>query len=409
MKITRKVLSMIAIAAMLVFSACGDDDDDNGGGMLNKDGTIASQEDDDLDKDDLKGNVTADITLNAATEWTLTGPLAVKSGATLTIEAGTTIKAQAGGTNVYIVIETGAKINAAGTATNPIIITSAATNPRAGDWGGLLVNGLAPISGGGTSTTEVLPLSYGGTAADDDSGTITYMTLEYTGARINGEKEFNGFTFYAVGSGTTINNIAVNFGDDDGIEWFGGTVDVDNALVVNARDDMFDWTQGYVGTITNAYGIRKEGFTAISEDVRGIEADGNLDGNSPDQAGQSDVVVTNLTLINEEPLINVADWIKIRRGSKATITNAYVTDVSKASDFIDFSDRKGMATDDTTVSGNGIGKDDGEVDTNDVKTEADFDDPADGIQADEMTDASFTLDESATGVAASVFSWTGLL
>ena len=402
MKIANKLLSMIAIAATLAFSACSDDDDEP---TQTKDGIIENQNDVDLDAAALQGQVTGDITLDAATSWVLNGPLAVKSGATLTIEPGTTITALAGGTNVYIVVETGAKINAAGTAAAPIVMTSSSSSPQAGDWGGLVVNGLAPISGGGTSTTEVLPLSYGGTNAADNSGVITYVTLEGTGARINGEKEFNGFTFYAVGSGTTINNIAVNYGDDDGIEFFGGTVNVNNALVINARDDMFDWTQGYTGTITNAYGIRKAGYTDVSEDTRGLEGDGNLDGNSPDQSGQSNITITNLTIINEEPSVTFADLIKVRRGSKATITNALVTDVVKASDFVDFSDSKGMATDDTTVSGNGTGS----VDVTDVKTEADFDDPADGIQDNEMTGATFTLNANATGVAASVFSWTGLL
>ena len=403
MKIATKLLSMMAIAGMLVFSACSDDDDDTP--AEEKDGQITGQNDPDLDAAALQGDVTADVTLGASTSWVLSGPLSVKAGATLTIEPGTNITAIAGGTNVYLVVEAGAKINAAGTAAAPIVITSSATSPAAGDWGGVVVCGLAPISGGGTSTTEVLPLSYGGTDAADNSGVITYMTLEGTGARINGEKEFNGFTFYAVGSGTTISNIVVNYGDDDGMEWFGGTVNVNNALVINARDDMFDWTQGYTGTITNAYGIRKAGFTSVSEDTRGLEGDGNLDGNSPEQSGQSDITINGLTIINEEASVEFADLVKVRRGSKATITNMLVSDVSTASDFVDFTDRKGQATDDTTVSGNGTGA----VVITDVKTESDFDDPADGIQEDEMTDATFTVSANATGVAASVFSWTSLL
>ncbi|UII28473.1 hypothetical protein LVD15_08595 [Fulvivirga maritima] len=391
MKIASKFLSLMALTGLLVFSSCGDDDDGGSTPEPTKDGIIESQDDADLDAADLKGSVTADIKLDAATEWTLTGPLAVKSGATLTIEAGTTIKAVAGGTNVYMVIETGAKIMAEGTATDPIKITSAASNPRSGDWGGLIVNGLAPISGGGTSTTEVLPLSYGGDAVEDNSGVIKYMILEYTGARINGEKEFNGFTFYAVGSGTIVENIAINYGDDDGIEFFGGRVNVKNILAVNIRDDMFDWTQGYQGTITNAYGIRQSGFTAESEDVRGLEGDGNLDGISPDQEGQSDVTFNGLTIINEDETTNFADLIKVRRGSSITITNGFVSDVATAEDFIDCTDKKGHAAGGTiTVVGAGT------VDIEDVQA------------GDNEVIVTATEGETG-GVDAALFSWTSIL
>ncbi|UII22065.1 hypothetical protein [Fulvivirga ligni] len=391
MKIASKFLSLMALAGLLVFSSCGDDDGGKDNPEPTRDGIIESQNDPDLVATDLKGSVTADIKLDAATEWTLTGPLAVKSGATLTIEAGTTIKAIAGGTNVYVVIETGAKIMAEGTAANPIVITSAASNPRSGDWGGFIVNGLAPISGGGTSTTEVLPLSYGGDKVDDNSGIIKYMILEYTGARINGEKEFNGFTFYAVGSGTTIENIAVNYGDDDAVEFFGGRVNVKNILAVNIRDDMFDWTQGYQGTITNAYGIRQSGFTAESEDVRGLEGDGNLDGNSPDQEGQSNVTFNGLTIINEDETTNFADLIKVRRGSSITITNGFVSDVATASDFVDCTDDKGHAAGGTiTVVGAGT------VDIEDVKS------------GDNEVTVNATEGETG-GVDAALFSWTSIL
>ncbi|MEQ8881937.1 MAG: hypothetical protein RLQ12_20015, partial [Cyclobacteriaceae bacterium] len=182
----------------------------------------------------------------------------------------------------------------------------------------------------------------------------------------------------------------------------GGTVEVVNALMVNARDDMFDWTQGWTGKGTNFYGLRTEGYTSISEDTRGVEADGNLDGNSPSHINQSNPTITGLTIINEEPLVDFADLIKIRRGSGATITGLYVSDVSDASDFIDFSDSKGMADNATSVTGKGVGT----VDVEDVKTQSDFDDPADGIQADEMTDATFTFDDAATSVDFGLFSWT---
>jgi hypothetical protein len=342
----------LILTAGLTFVGCGNNDDDMP--VVSKDGVISSQTDIDLDPNDLKGNVQANVTLSNTQTWKLTGALAVKSGFTLTIQAGTRIEAIVGGTNVYLVVEQGAKINAVGTATAPIRFTSSASNPRAGDWGGILINGFAKISGGGTSTTEVLPLTYGGTNDADDSGTMEYVIIEYTGARINGEKEFNGLTLYAVGSTTKISNIVINKGDDDAIEWFGGTVAVSNLLVIDARDDMFDWTQGWRSTgNSNWYGVRTADYTAVSEDTRGIEGDGNLDGNSPSDADQSNPTINNLTIINNG-IVALADMVKIRRGSSATITNLYLgkaVSTPVAGDTIDLNDGKGTALASTSISG----------------------------------------------------------
>jgi hypothetical protein len=400
MKKNTNVLVLVAVlTSATLFTSCGDDD--FGQPSNGRDGIISSQSDADLVPEDLSGDITGDITLDAGTNWLLTGPLAVKNGATLTIEAGATIKASAGGTNVYVVIETGAQIMATGTAENPITFTSSASNPRNGDWGGILINGLAPISGGGTSTTEVLPLSYGGSDATDNSGVFKYVMLEYTGARINGEKEFNGLTLYAVGTGTEINNIVVNGGDDDGIEFFGGTVEVDNLLIINARDDMFDWTQGYTGGGSNWYGIRENGFSSISEDTRGIEGDGNLDGLNPSQNGQSNPTVDKLTIVNGayDPPIEFADIIKIRRGSMATITNAMFAliedggDFGTFSDLIDLTDSKGDAGDGTSISYWVNDK----LDTNG--------DAVDTKRGENNT--TISTNAASTGADESVFSWTG--
>ncbi|WP_271765699.1 hypothetical protein [Aquimarina algiphila] len=399
----RLFLSSLAIAALLVASCSSDDDapttPTTPGPTL--DGTIASQDDDDLIVTDLKGDVTGDITLAASEAWILTGELAVKDGATLTIEAGTTIKAAAGGTGVFIVVEQGGKIMADGTAAAPIKITSNAGNPRPGDWGGLLINGKAPISGGGTSTTEVLPLQYGGTEATDNSGVLDYVIVEYTGARINGEKEFNGITLYGVGSGTQISNVAALFGDDDAIEFFGGTVSVTNALMVNARDDMFDWTQGWTGNGSNWYGLRTADFTAISEDPRGIEGDGNLDGNSPGDAGQSNPTIDGITIINSG-IIEMADMIKIRRGSGATITNAYIAlnnEDASASDLVDLRDGRGCAIAGLSLTGtanpaNGL-------DIMDIKNRTLAD-------CGDATEATVTITSGTTpSVDTAIFAWTG--
>jgi len=356
------------------------------------DGIISSQEDPDLRVSDLRGDITGDITLSSANTYTLSGALAVKSGATLTIEAGTTIRAVAGGSNTYLAIEPGAKIIADGTAAAPIRFTSASATPAAGNWGGILLVGNAPISGGGTSTTEVLPLQYGGTNSADNSGILDYVIVEYTGARIGGEQEFNGITFYAVGSETQVSNIAVTFGDDDAIEFFGGTVNVENVFLANPRDDMFDWTQGWTGTGRNIYGIQTAAQTIKSDDPRGIEGDGNLDGRSPEDAGQSNPTIENITIINNSS-VGMADLIKIRRGSNATITGAYLAAGNGAdtSDLIDLNDGRGNAISEVSITGTA--------------------NPANGLDITAIKNepgATITITEGTTpSVDRSIFDWVG--
>jgi len=317
----------------------------------------------------ISGNITENTTYTKDKTYILTGAVSVKSGATLTLEPGTIIRAVAGGSNTYLAVEPGAKIIADGTAAEPIRFTSNANVPSAGDWGGILIVGNAPISGGGTSTTEVLPLQYGGTNSNDNSGILDYVLVEFTGARIGGEQEFNGFTFYAVGDGTQVSNIAALYGDDDAIEFFGGTVNLENVLVANSRDDLFDWTQGWTGTAKNIYGTFDASQVTKSDDPRGIEGDGNLDGKSPEDIGQSNPTIENITIINNST-VEMADLIKIRRGSNATITGAYlaVGPGSSASDLIDLNDGRGNAVSGVSITGtansaNGL-------DITDIKNEA---------------------------------------
>lgn len=397
MKTLKNYFAMAALCAVIF--GCTDDDP---APVQTKDGVISSQSDVDLDAADLKGEITSSITLSNAQEWVLTGPLSVASGAKLTIDAGTTIKAQAGGTNVYIAVEQGAQIFVNGTAAAPVKMTSGAANPASGDWGGLLIMGNAPISGGGTATTEVVDYTYGGTNPTDDSGDITYLIVEYTGARINGDKEFNGVTFYGVGSGTTVSNLAVLYGDDDAVEWFGGSVSVSNLLVANAKDDMFDWTQGYVGqNNTNFYGIRQAGFVAVTSDPRGIEADGNLDGNSPQDAGQSNPKIDGITIIHNAA-VEMSDMVKIRRGSGAVITNLYVAlgAGATAGDLVDLTDGKGVAIDATSITGtanpaNGL-------DITDIKRTTDVD------NVPTTSNGTVTITAGTTSaVNTSIFAWTG--
>lgn len=384
----KSILSIVTIAAF-VFTSCSLSDDDNT--------TVIGGE---VTAQNLAGNLTSDLTLNSGIAHNLTGALLVKEGATLTIQAGTTINALAGGTDVYILVERGGKIIADGTAANPIKFTSSAVIPKAGDWGGIILNGKAPLSrqagSESNAATEVKnSILFGGADATDNSGVLNYVILEYTGARIDDEAEHNGLTLNGVGSGTTISNIAILNGDDDGIEFFGGTVNASNILVVNAKDDMFDFSQGYTGTCTNLYGIRENGYTAVTSDPRGIEADGNLDGNSPSDTNESNFTVNGVTIINNADGVEMSDGIKIRRDATANITNAYLAlgPGAKFGDVIDLQDSKSDSTEGTSIiatanTANGL-------DITDVKNTS-------------VGGATITLTSGTTGGAdKSVFSWTG--
>ena len=383
-------VSMIATIAILLAGCSLDNDDENQGGIPGTE--VTSQ--------NLAGNLTTDLRLTSGIAHNLIGALLVKDGATLTIDAGTRINALAGGTDVYILVEKGGKIIADGTADTPIVFTSNATNPQPGDWGGIILNGKSHLSrqtgSESNSASEVnTSILYGGNVADDNSGILNYVKIEYSGARIDDEAEHNGLTLNGVGSGTTISNIAILNGDDDAIEFFGGTVNATNILVVNAKDDMFDFTQGYVGTCTNLYGVRENGFTAVTSDPRGIEADGNLDGNTPTDINQSVFTIDRITIINNANGVDMSDGIKVRRGATANITNAFLSLGVGAtySDVVDLRDGKGDGTDAISITGNANTAN--SLDITDIKNTT-------------TGGATVTLTAATTGGAdISVFAWTG--
>ncbi len=221
-------------------------------------------------------NITSNITTNTTWEtgkvYVLKSRIAVVSGVTLTIEPGVIIKGDVGtGANATaLIIARGGKIMAEGTASSPIIFTSTADNIMPGEinspnlsaelnglWGGLIVLGNAPISADAESVQiEGIPASdqnglYGGTNSTDNSGVIKYVSIRHGGANIGEGNEINGLTLGGVGSGTTIDHVEVVANQDDGIEFFGGSVNVSNALVYNAGDDAIDTDQAWSGTLDN--------------------------------------------------------------------------------------------------------------------------------------------------------------
>lgn len=218
------------------------------------------------------GNITSNTTWTSDKVWVLPSRIAVEDGAELTIEAGTVIKGVPGTqqNSSALVIAQGGKIKAIGTASKPIIFTStddeitsgtiASPNLRATDnskWGGLIILGKAPISADADVVQiEGIPASditgrYGGEVTNDNSGTLNYVSVRHGGSNIGEGNEINGITFGGVGAGTTVKNIEVVGNQDDGIEMFGGTVSITNAIVWAAGDDAFDTDQAWSGTLDN--------------------------------------------------------------------------------------------------------------------------------------------------------------
>lgn len=337
---TKGIFSAIIIAATLIFTSCEEKNNEPAKG-----------------NDILEGRISKIQTLDANTEYKLSGTVIIESGGELIIPAGTVIKAKEGFSN-YLLVAQGGKITARGTAEKPIIFTSDSSNPTRGFWGGLIINGKAPISGssesGNEGSTEVATeFKYGGTNPNDNSGTLSYVMLLYTGANNGDDVEHNGLTLNGVGNGTTINNIYIKDGNDDSIEFFGGTVNVNNLLSVNADDDMFDFTQGYSGTLSNCYGVWESGHRSTEEDPRGVEADGNLDGNAPDHKGQSVFTIKDMTIeiqADSTGGVYMHDAIKVRRGATANIINALVCGEGFVKDLVDVTDKKGAAKNETSIS-----------------------------------------------------------
>ena len=309
----------LAIITML-FSCTTDDTSDI---VINDNSTVNNNSGGSDTNDDciyLSGTYVEDLTLDANNCYKVNGSLIMAEGTTLTIPAGMTLEALAAGANVYIAIAQGAQIIANGTASNPIVLTSDAAAPSAGDWGGLILLGKAPINsvtGTSTSTSEIASLPFGGTDAADNSGSLRYVRVEYSGGAADGQSENNGFSFYGVGNGTTVEYIQAFEGKDDGIEFFGGTVNASFISVVNAQDDSIDWTEGYTGTITNAY--VKHG----ADHDKAIEADGfNTDFSNA--AGYfSKPTVTNLTIIGLGSTTG-NEAIRLRAGTQGIFNNVSI-------------------------------------------------------------------------------------
>lgn len=304
--------SMLLLMSVLAFTSCSDDDD-------NPVPSSSFQ----LDPEDLRGTISdGEVTLTSGT-YKLTGKLEVLEGAVLTIRSGVTIEASDISDSRreirYIAVAQGGKINVEGTNSSPVVMTSTTKAP--GAWGGLVICGRAPINKGLTAQAEVSDLTYGGTNVDDNSGSLRYLRIEYSGYAYNSEKEFNGLSLFGVGKGTTIEYIQSYEGSDDAFEWFGGTVDSRYLVAINAHsevgDDIFDWTEGWNGTGEYWYGKR------TNNGNRGIEADNNSSNHGANPT--SNPTIRHLTLIGAGAGGPEPQAIKMRVGTNGNFDNVVLS------------------------------------------------------------------------------------
>lgn len=353
MKLQANKLATLALAAMVI----------TGMSSCNRKGCIdatATNYDENAKKDDgtceyetsftLSGDITEDFLVEAQTpngdtiNWTLSGGVHVKNGATITIEPGVTITADPNESVAYVLVEQGGMIMAEGTADAPIVFTSGKSNPARGDWGGIIINGKAPVNGGTTLTAEVGDIVYGGSDASDNSGSLRYVRVEYTGNAINDEKEHNGFTFNGVGSGTTAEYLQAYYGGDDGFEFFGGTLNAKWLISTGSKDDSFDWTYGWSGTGSNwiAEQEQKNG----GEGDRGIEADNRSGAN--DATPFSNPTISKITLVGRSG--TEAAGMKLREGTKGTFSNISISNFGNAVEIQHPTTVAGAAAGDLTLS-----------------------------------------------------------
>ena len=255
-------------------------------------------------EDTLEGNITADRTISAANKNFLKGFVYVKSGATLTIEAGSVIKGisvASGESAASLIIEPGAKIIAEGTVDKPIVFTSDKEPGKrvTGDWGGLIICGNARVNRTNQPTIEGGPgTHYGNTTSDEfngeSSGKLKYVRIEFAGYPLEPDKEINGLTFGGVGSGTEVEFVQVSYSNDDSYEWFGGTVNAKHLIAYKGWDDDFDTDYGYTGKLQFLLSVRDKDI-ADTSDSNGFESDNDGDGST--NTPFTKPVFSNVTLI----------------------------------------------------------------------------------------------------------------
>jgi hypothetical protein len=290
----------------------------------------------------LQGTISTNTTLDANNDYLLTGQVYVKNNVTLTIPAGTTIKVQKndGADNKSsLIITQGSKLVVNGTAQSPVVFTSAAANKAPGDWGAIVILGKAPtnvVTGHAMGLPSTDDTKYGGTVANDNSGVINYLRVEYAGG-LNAAKEDEwivdkvaGLSLHSVGSGTVIDNVMVSHSADDGFQFVGGTVNATHLIGFNNGDDDFDFDLGYQGYLQFLIGYRTQA-QSLADRANGFES--YNDEVPTTNAPLTRPVVSNMTIIGpqgvESTKTNINQGVYMRKGTRLAIRNSLVAEYSQ--------------------------------------------------------------------------------
>ena len=333
----KKTLILLSALATLAWTGCRKIESDgeiqvvvvNGGGGGTAQGETIT----------LQGRISKDTLLKKQNTYILKGLVYMVNNATMTIEAGTVIKGSFSGADVAaLVITRGAKIQANGTATDPIVFTSASPNPQSGDWGGIVICGKAPVNTSFNGAANTFQVEggidnangdglAGGTDADDNSGTLKYVRIEYAGYAFQPDKEINSLTMAAVGRGTTIENIQVSYAKDDAYEWFGGSVNCKFLIAYKTLDDDFDTDNGYNGKVQFGLVIRDSLLADISRS-EAFESDNNSGGTTA--TPKTAPIFSNITAIGPRAtLTNIGNSLfrggaHIRRNTAMSLFNSII-------------------------------------------------------------------------------------
>ena len=288
---------------------------------------------------EISGTITSDLTLTSNNLYALNGPVFVgedkASSATLSIEAGTTIFGRSGGD--YLVVSRDSQIEANGSRTAPITFTSsediAGEETGAGQWGGIVILGNAQSNkcptDGSDCALQVEGVEegavFGGTDDEDNSGSLRYVVVKHAGYEIAPDNELNGVTFGGVGSGTKVEYLQVHENADDGVEFFGGTVNLKYVVLTGNQDDSVDWDNGYRGNMQYVL-VKHDANNGAAN--RAIEADN--DGSTPAKTPQSNPTIANMTIIGNafDTADKDSEGIYLREGTKAQLHNFVVTNAA---------------------------------------------------------------------------------
>jgi hypothetical protein len=279
----------------------------------------------------VEGDITTTVNWTKDKQYLVKGFLRVQEGGVLNIEAGTIIFGDTE-TKGTIVVQRGGKINANGTATEPIVMTSekAPGLRQPGDWGGLVICGKAPnnVPGGTAELEGGYGAFHGGNDPADNSGVVRYVQINYAGIPINPNEEVNTLTMGSVGSGTVIEHVFAAYGLDDAFEWFGGTVNCKYLVAYRGLDDDLDVDLGYSGNVQFALCIRGASL-ADQSGSNGFEVDN--DGPGSNNTPFTAPTFSNVTLIGPKANRNTAislqfqNAAQLRRNNKIKIHNSFMT------------------------------------------------------------------------------------